>query len=163
MGIGSCLKALTASGTTHYVLLTASSSPMLPRPPKRTPHIRPVQVFPQIHQRQKRAQNSRLQIIRQVQPAGRHPRQPFAAFRDKSHDVPLPVMRRITQRCLPPHLRAARLNRQREMQHADLLLLGQRRRRVVLASCYFARYSHGARNLRLTRKVTIPRSQNPVS
>jgi hypothetical protein len=136
---------------------------MLPGPPKRAPHIRPIQVFPQVHQRQKRAQNSRFQIIRQMQPAGSHSRQPFAAFRDKSHDVPLPVVRGITQRRLPPHLRATRFNRQREMQHADLLLLGQRRRRVVLASCYFARYSHGARNLGLTRKVTTPGPQNPVS
>jgi len=84
---------------------------MLPSPPKRTTHIRPVQVFPQIHQRKKRTQNSRLQIIGQVQPARGHPRQPFAAFRDKSHDVALPVVRRITQRRFPPHLRTARFDR----------------------------------------------------
>jgi hypothetical protein len=171
MGIGRRFRDLAALGllTAQYPLLTAqyplltSFSPMLPRPPKRTPHIRPVQVFPQVHQRQKRAQNARLQIVRQVQSAGSHARQPFAAFRDKPHDVALPFVRRVSQGRFPAHLRAARFNRQREVQHAHLLLLGKRRRRVVLASCYFARYSHGARNLGLTRKVTTPRPENPVS
>src|SRR5580704_1700479 len=136
---------------------------MLASPPKRTSHVRPVQVFPQVHQRQKRAQNSGLQIIGQMQAAGSHTRQPFAAFCDKTHDFFLPFVRSVSQRRLPPHFCAAGLDRQRKVQNTNLLLLCQGGRRVVLTSRYFARHSHGAPNLGPTRKVTTPRPENPVS
>src|SRR5580704_11135719 len=97
-----------------------------------------------------------------MQTAGSHARQPFAAFRNETHDFPLPVVRSVPQRRLAPHLRAASLDRKREVQDANLLLLGKRWRRVVLTSRYFARYSHGARNLGPTRKVTIPGPENPA-
>jgi hypothetical protein len=135
---------------------------MLPGPPKGTSHVGPVQVFPQVHQRQKCAQNSGLQIIGQVQTAGGHTRQSFAAFRDKTHDFFLPFVRSVSQRRLPPHLCAACLDRQRKVQNTNLLLLGQGWRRVVLTSRYFARHSHGARNLGPTRKLTTPRPENLV-
>ncbi len=143
----SLMEAISKMGTTfsaarRYVhpRLTSSSA-MLPGPPKRTPHICPVQILPQVHQRQKRAQNPRLQVIRQVQSAGRHPCQSLPALRNKPHDLALPFVRRIPQRRLPPHLRATSLNRERKVQHANLQL-GQRRRRFVFASRHFAGCGH---------------------
>ncbi len=98
-----------------------------------------------------------------MQATGSHARQPFAAFRYETHDFALPVMWSVSKRRLAPHLRAASFDRKREVQDANLLLLGKCWRRVVLTSRYFARYSHGARNLGPTRKVTIPGTENPVS
>jgi len=83
----------------------------MPGPSKRTPHIRPIQVFPQVHQGQERAQNSGLQIIRQVQAAGSHAREPLPVVGDETHDFFLPLVRSISQRRLAPHLRAASLDR----------------------------------------------------
>ena len=96
---------------TSLTQLQLSPSAILPGSPKRAPHVRSVQVFPQVHKRQKRAQNSRLQIIGQVQAAGSHPRQPLTAFCNKSHDFLLPVVRSVPQRRLAPHFRAASLDR----------------------------------------------------
>ena len=92
------------------------------RPPKRTSHIRPVQILAQVHQRQKCTEDSRFQIIRQSLPAGRHARQLFSVLGDEPHDFPLPFVRRVAQGRFPPHLRARRLKRQREVQKAQLLL-----------------------------------------
>ena len=114
---------------------------MLPRPPKRTPHIRPIQIFPQVHQREESTQNPRLQIVRQVQSARRHPRQTLAAFRNEFHDFALPIVWGVPQCRLPSHLGAASLDGQREMQNADLLL-HHGWWCVVLASRYFAGCSH---------------------
>src|SRR5579859_1913642 len=80
-------------------------------PSERTPHIRPVQIFPQVHQRKERAQDSGLQIIRQVQAAGGHARQPLAVFGDKTHDFLLPFVRSVSHRRLASHLPAASLDR----------------------------------------------------
>ena len=60
----------------------------------------------------------------------------------KSHDLALPLVRRIAQRGFAAHRGAARFQRQREMQNADLVL-GESRRRVVLASRSLATCAHG--------------------
>jgi len=119
-------------------------SRLVPGSPERTSHVGAVQILSQIHQCQKRAQNPCLQIVGQMQSARRHSRKFFALLRDKSHDFPLTVVRRISQRCFAAHLRAGRLQRQREMKNADPLL-GKGRRSLVLASCNVARCSHNLR------------------
>lgn len=83
-----------------------------------------------------------------MQAAGGHASQPFAIFRDKPHDFFLPFVRRGPQRRLAPHLGAVSLNRKRKVQHAHLLL-GERWRRLVLASRHFAGYGHLTRGLGL--------------
>ena len=93
---------------TTYNLLTMPLFPPslsnVPRPSERAPHVRTVEVFPQIHQRKKSAQYSRLQVVRQVQPACRYARQAFSVLRDELHDFALAFLWRLAQRCLPPHL-----------------------------------------------------------
>src|SRR6266851_1421925 len=113
----------------------------VPGASERAAHVRTVEVFTQVHQRQERAQDSRLQVVRQVQAARRYARQAFSVFRDELHDFTLALLRRVAQRRLPPHLRAAGFQRKREVQHAQPLL-GECRWRVVLASRNLARRSH---------------------
>jgi hypothetical protein len=98
-----------------------------------------------------------------MQAASSHARQSLTALRDESHNFALPVVWSVPKRRLAPHLRATSFDRKREVQYANLLLLGEGRGRVVLTTRYFARYSHGARKLGPTRKVTIPGLENPVS
>ena len=114
--------------------------------PKRTSHVRPVEVFPEIHQRQKSAEDPRLQIVREVQPAGGHTSQPLPIFRDESHDIPLAVLGSVAERRLPPHFRAACFQRKREVQDAQPLLRNSLRR-FVLATRNLARRSHGTRGI----------------
>ena len=110
---------------------------------ERTAHVRTVEVFTQIHQRKESAQDSRLQVVRQVQAAGRYARQAFPVLRDEFHDFTLSFLRRVAQRRLPPHLRAAGLQRKREVQDAEPPL-GECRWRIVLTSCNLTRRSHKA-------------------
>lgn len=77
-----------------------------------------------------------------MQAAGGHARQPLAVFRDKSQDIPLAVLRRVAERRLPPHFRAARLQREREVQDAQPLLR-ESLRRFILAARNLARRCHG--------------------
>src|SRR6266581_3498839 len=113
----------------------------VPGASERAAHVRTVQVFTQVHQRQESAQNSRLQVVRQVQAARRYARQALPVFRDELHDFTLALLRGMAQRRLPPHLRAAGFQRKREVQHAQALL-GECRWRVVLTSRNLARRSH---------------------
>jgi len=108
---------------------------------KRTSHVGAVEVFSQVHQCQKCAENSRLEIVRQVQSARGHARQPFPVFGDEPHDFALAVLRGVAQRRFPPHLCATGFQGKREVQHAELLL-GESRRRFVLASRDLAGSSH---------------------
>ncbi len=114
----------------------------MPGASERTTHVRTVEVFPQVHQRQESAQDSGLQVIRQVQAARCHAGQAFPVLRDELHDFPLALLGRVAQRGFPPHLRTAGLQRKCEVQHAQPLL-GECRWRVVLASRNLARRSHG--------------------
>jgi hypothetical protein len=132
--------------------------------PKRTSHVRPVEVFSEIHQRQKSAEDPRFQIIREVQPAGCHARQPFPIFRDEAHDFALAILGSIAERRLPAHLRAAGLQREREVQDAKPLVRDGLRR-FVLATRNLARRSHGTRGNarddrlhRLREKTSTPRA-----
>src|SRR5882762_5859892 len=88
-------------GMPRFLLPSLSN---VPRASKRAPHVRTVKVFPQIHQRKESAQDSRLQVVRQVQPACRYARQAFPVLRDELHDFALPFLWRVAQRRLPPHL-----------------------------------------------------------
>jgi len=115
----------------------------VPGASKRTPHVRTVQVFTQIHQRKESAQYSRLQVVRQVQAAGRYARQAFPVLGDELHDFTQSFLRRVAQRRLPPHLRAAGLQRKREVQNAEPPL-GECRWRIVVASRNLTRRSHKA-------------------
>ena len=116
----------------------------MPGAPERASHARAIQVLAQVHQRQKSAKDPRLQVIRQVQPAGRHPGQPLTVLGDEAHDFPLAFLRRVPQRRFAAHLPAARFQSQGKVQHAQLLL-GECRGRVVLASSNLAASSHGTR------------------
>jgi hypothetical protein len=131
----------------------------MPGAPERAPHVRTVEVLPQIHQRQKSAQDPRLQIVREVQAAGRHARQSLSVFRNELHDLALAILRRVTESRLPAHLRAAGLQRQGEVKDAEPLL-GKRRGRVVLASCDLARRCHVAQSAERLRYITS--AENPV-
>jgi len=113
---------------------------------ERTAHVRPVDVLSQIHQRQKRAQNARLQVIGQVQSAGGYTRQSLAVIRNELHDLFLPFVRRVPQRGFPAHLRAPRFERKRKVQHTELLL-GECRWRFVLASRNLAGGTHLRRRI----------------
>lgn len=123
----------------------------MPRPAKRTSHIRPVKVLSQVHQRQKSAQDSCLEVIGQMQTAGRYPGQPLSILCDEAHDFSLPLMGSIAESRLAAHFRATALNRKREVKNANLLLFRQGWRRVVLASRNFARCGHIARKQWLSR------------
>ena len=131
----------------------------MPGAPERTPHVRTVKVLPQIHQRQKSTQNPCLQVIREVQAAGRHARQPLSVFRDELHDFALAILGCVTESRLPAHFRTAGFQRQGEVKDAEPLL-GERRRRVVLASCDLARRCHVAQSAERLRYIT--RAENPV-
>jgi len=124
-----------------FLLCGDSISARVPGAPEGSPHGRAVQVFAQVHQRQKRAQDSRFQVIREVQTARRHPGQPLPMLRDKPHDLTLPVLWRIAQRGLSSHLAAAGFQSQREMKHAEPLFF-QCRWCVVFASRDLAGCSH---------------------
>lgn len=124
---------------------------------ERTAHIRAVEVLAQVHQSKKCAQNSRLQIIRQVQAAGCHARQRFAIRGDKHHDLPLPFVRRVAQRRFSTHLRATRFQRQRKMQQAQTVL-GDRGWSVVFATGDLAGGGHGLHEI-----VNIPARENPAT
>lgn len=123
----------------------------MPRPPKRTSHVGSIQVLAEVHQRQERAQDSRFQIVGQVQPARCHSGQPLTVLGDEAHDLSLPLMRSVAQSRFAAHLCAASFDGEREMQNANLLLVREGWRRVVLASRYFARCGHGERELWLSR------------
>ena len=131
----------------------------MPGSPERTSHIGAIQVFPQIHQRQKSAEDPGLQVIGQVQPAGCNPRQPFAMFGDETHDFALAILGRIAKGRLPAHLSAAGFYGQREVEYTELLF-GECRRRVVLASRDLARCSHGTQGR--STISSIPSPENPV-
>jgi hypothetical protein len=60
---------------------------------------------------------------------------------DEFHDFALAFLRRISERGLPPHFRAAGLQRKGEVQDAQPLL-AERRGRIVLASRNLAASSH---------------------
>lgn len=122
----------------------------MPCPAKRASHVRTIQVFPQVHQRQKSAQDSCLQVIGQMQAAGCHPGQPLSILCDEAHDFSLPLVGSIAERSLTAHLRATALNRKREVKNANLLLFRQGWRRVVLASRNFARCGHMAQTMAVT-------------
>src|SRR5260370_9648183 len=89
-----------------------------------------------------------------MQPAGSHARQLLPVLRDEAHDLALPLVPSGAQRRLPAHLRAPALQREREVQHAQLLL-GKGRRRVVLASCGLAACSHDAAKAILISNITV--------
>ena len=114
--------------------------------PKRTPHIRPVEVLPEIHQRQKCTEDPSLQIVCEVQAAGGHARQPLAVFCDESQDIPLTILRRVAERRLPPHFRAACFQRKRKVQDAQPLLR-ESLRRFILATRNLTRRCHGTRGI----------------
>jgi hypothetical protein len=109
---------------------------------ERTSHIRPVEVFPEIHQRQKCTEDPRLQIVCEVQAASGHARKPLAVFRDESQDFPLAILRSVAERRLPPHFRATCLQRERKVQNAQPLLR-ESLRRFILAARNLARCRHG--------------------
>src|SRR6266571_1429020 len=94
----------------------------VPRASERAAHVRTVQVFTQVHQRQESTQNSRLQVVRQVQAACRYARQAFSVFRDELHDFTLALLRGMAQRRLPSHLRAASFQRKREIDRKSTRL-----------------------------------------
>jgi len=110
--------------------------------PERTPHIGAIEVFAEIHQRQKSAEDSSLQVVRQVQPASRYARQPLAMLGDEAHDLALAFLGGIAKGRFAPHFAAARLYGQSEMENAEPLF-GESRGRVVLASRDLTRRSHG--------------------
>ncbi len=115
----------------------------VPGASERTPHVRAVEVFTQIHQRKEGAQYPRFQVVRQMQAAGGHAREAFSVLGDELHDFTLAFLWRVAQRRLTPHLRAAALQCEREVQHAEPLL-DECRWRIVLASRSLARRFHGA-------------------
>ena len=96
-------------------------------------HRGSVQVLPKIHQREKRTQNARFQVVGKVQPACRHSRQLLPVFRNEAHNFALSLVSGVAQSRFSAHLGAPALKRQGEVQHAQLLL-GQGWWRVVLAS-----------------------------
>lgn len=111
-------------------------------PAGRGAHGGPVEVFAEIHQRQKCAQDAGFQVIRKVQAAGCHAGQGFAVGGDEFQDIPLSVLRSISQCSFPPHLGTAGFQRKSEMQDTDLLLR-QGGGDVVFASRDVASGAHG--------------------
>ncbi len=77
-----------------------------------------------------------------MQPARRHPREPFAMLGDEAHDFPRAFVRRISQRCLAPHFRAAGFQRQGEVLDTQFLWL-QSGWNVVFASRNVTWFAHG--------------------
>src|SRR5260370_7020576 len=61
----------------------------VPGASERAAHVRTVEVFTQVHQRQERTQNSPLHVVRQVQAASHYARHSFPVFRDELHDFTL--------------------------------------------------------------------------
>ena len=114
---------------------------MLSGAPERAAHVGAVQVFAQVHQRQERAEDARLQVIGQMQAAGGNPRQPLPVLGNEAHDFPLPLVRRVSQGRFAAHLGTTRFERQREMQNAELLFR-KSRRALVLATRNLARCGH---------------------
>src|SRR5216684_7682395 len=78
----------------------------------------PVEVFAQVHERQKGAQDASLHFVREVQTAGGHARQGFPFFGNIADDFELAGMRRITQNGLAVLLGGGRDHREREVQNA---------------------------------------------
>src|SRR5216684_8554933 len=81
----------------------------------------PVEVFAQVHERQKGAQDAGLNFVREVQTAGGHARQGFSLFGNIADDFELAGMRRVAQNGLAAHPGAGRFDREREVQNAELL------------------------------------------
>src|SRR5450631_985134 len=108
-----------------------------------TSHVGAIQVFTQIHEREKRAEDARFQIVGKWQAAGGYARQALAMFSDEFHNFALAVVRSVSQRGLAAHAGALVFHGQGEMQHAQLIL-GEGRRHFGFASLDFASGSHGA-------------------
>jgi hypothetical protein len=89
-----------------------------------TSHIGAIQVFPQIHECEERAEDARFQIVGKRQAAGGYARQALAMFGDEFHDFVLAVVRSVSQRGLPAHTGAPVFHGQREMQHAQVVAEG---------------------------------------
>lgn len=70
-------------------------------------HRRAVDIFAQVHQRQKRAEDSGLEIVGERKAASRDAGESFAIFRDKTHDFALTLVRCVAERGLAAHGGAA--------------------------------------------------------
>src|SRR5260370_36955941 len=79
----------------------------VPGASERAAHVRTVEVFTQVHQRQESTQNSRLQVVRQVQAARRYARQAFPVFREELHNLTPVLLAGCATRRLPARLREA--------------------------------------------------------
>lgn len=126
-----------------------------------TSHIGAVEIFAQIHEREKRTEDARFQVVGKRKATGGYARQALAMFGDVFHDFLLPVVRSVAQRGLAAHAGALVFYGQCEMQHA-LVILGESRRHFGFASLDFARSGHGVPRRALTIG-NIPRFQNPVT
>jgi hypothetical protein len=104
-------------------------------------HRRAVDVFAQVHQSQESAENTGFKVVGEGKAAGGDAGQSLAVFGDEAHDFALALMRRVAQRGFAAHGGAAGFERQSEMQNADAVL-GEGRRRIVLATCGLATCSH---------------------
>jgi len=141
----------------------------LPKPTAPThcaSHRRAVKILPQIHQRQERAQDPRLHVIRQRHSACRYSRQPLAVLGQKFHNLFQPLVRRVSHRRLASHLRATSLDGKRVVQHAEMLL-GKRRRCRTLAASDLAARGHCLRGYdnataTLLDNITLQTKSSPL-
>ncbi len=120
-----------------------SNSAQLAGAPERTSHVGAIQIFPQVHERKKRAEDARFQVIGERESTGGYPGEALAMFGDELHDLALAIVRGVAERSLAAHARAAVFHRQREMQHTQLML-AQSRRHLDFAAFIFASVHHEA-------------------
>ena len=85
-------------------------------------HRGAVDIFAQVHQRQKSAENSGFKVVGERKAASGDARKSFAIFGDKAHDFALTLMRRVAESGFAAHGGAAGFQRQSEMQNADAML-----------------------------------------
>jgi hypothetical protein len=90
---------------------------------RRRAHIGAIEIFPQIHQCKKGAEDAGFEVIGKRHAAGRDASQSLAIFSNEAHDFALALVRSVAQRGFATHFRAAGLQRKRVMEHAQLLLL----------------------------------------
>ena len=110
-------------------------------------HRGAIDVFAQVHECQESTENTGFKVVGEGKAAGGDAGERFAIFGDEAHDFALAFMRRVAERSFAAHGGTTGFQREREMQNADAVL-GECRRRVVLASCGLAACSHLGRESR---------------
>jgi hypothetical protein len=107
------------------------------------PHIGAIEILAQIHEREKSAEDTRLEIVGKRQTTGGDAREALTMLGDELHDFALAFLRSIAERGLAAHARAAIFHRQSEMQHAQMML-AKSSGHFGFAPLDFASVGHGA-------------------